>query len=174
MEAKQDSRESIPRDVTFASAQLLDDLVRVEVRFYTLLDARLRERHGHGLGRLDLLRVVGEVPDCRVSDVVRRLGITVGAASKGVERQVRDGLVRRAANPEDGRSSFLALTPAGRQVLDEMLPTLDQEVAAALRTTGVPDGDLAHLARVLAAVRGALEDGGDRSSPSPRTAGPRP
>lgn len=159
MEAKQDSRESIPLDARFAGAQLLDDLVRVEVRLYTLLDARLRDKHGHGLGRLDLLRVIAEVPDCRVSDVVRRLGITVGAASKGVERQVRDGLVDRAANPEDGRSSFLALTPAGQQVLEEALPTLDREAAAVLHGTGVPDGDLAHLARTLAAVRGALEDG---------------
>jgi DNA-binding MarR family transcriptional regulator len=162
MEAKQDSQESIPPDARFASAGLLDDLVRVEVRLYTLLDARLRGLHGHGLGRLDLLRTIAEVSDCRVSDVVRRLGITVGAASKGVERQVRDGLVHRAANPEDGRSSFLALTPAGRQVLDEALPTLDQEVAAALHATGLPDGDLAHLTRILAAVRGALEDGSTR------------
>ena len=159
MEAKQDSRESIPPDARFASARLLDDLVRVEVRLYTLLDARLRGLHGHGLGRIDLLRVIADVPDCRVSDVVRRLGITVGAASKGVERQVRDGLVDRAANPEDGRSSFLALTPAGQQVLDEALPTLDQEAAAVLHGTGLPDDDLAHLARILAAVRGALEDG---------------
>ncbi|WP_285102957.1 MarR family transcriptional regulator [Promicromonospora sp. MEB111] len=97
-----------------------------------------------------------------MSDVVRRLGITVGAASKGVDRQVRDGLVRRQANPEDGRSSFLELTPAGRRVLDEMLPTLDRATAEALRGTGVPDGDLAHLARVLAAVRGGLEAGSAR------------
>ncbi|MFD2796693.1 MarR family winged helix-turn-helix transcriptional regulator [Promicromonospora vindobonensis] len=159
MEAKQDSRESIPAGAGFEHARLLDDLVRVEVRLYTLLDARLRERHGHGLGRLDLLRAIADVPGCRVSDVVRRLGITVGAASKGVERQVRDGLVRRHANPEDGRSSLLALTPDGRQVLDEVLPTLDREVAAVLGGTGVPDGDLAHLARVLAEVRGALESG---------------
>jgi DNA-binding MarR family transcriptional regulator len=159
MEAKQDSQESIPAGVGFEHARLVDDLVRVEVRLYTLLDARLRAEHGHGLGRLDLLRTVAEVPDCRVSDVVRRLGITVGAASKGVDRQVRDGLVRRAANPEDGRSSFLALTPAGRRVLDEVLPTLDREAAAVLHGTGVPDGDLAHLARVLSAVRDALEAG---------------
>jgi DNA-binding MarR family transcriptional regulator len=159
MEAKQDSLESIPVESEFEHARLLDDLVRVEVRLYTALDARLRAVHGNGLGRLDLLRTIAEVPDCRVSDVVRRLGITVGAASKGVERQVRDGLVRRDANPEDGRSSFLALTATGRQVLDEMLPTLDREVAAVLHGPGLSERDLAHLARVLAAVRGALEDG---------------
>lgn len=158
MEAKQDSLESIPGGSP-GFARLLDDLVRVEVRLYTRLDARLRAEHGHGLGRVDLLRAIAEVPDCRVSDVVRRLGITVGAASKGVDRQVRDGLVRRTANPEDGRSSFLALTAAGRQVLDEVVPALDREVGAVLRGTGVPDGDLAHLARILAAVRGALEGG---------------
>lgn len=159
MEAKQDSVESIPDGDGFEHAQLVDDLIRVEVRLYTLLDARLRAAHGHGLGRLDVLRAVAEVPDCRVSDVVRRLGITVGAASKAVDRQVRDGLVRRTVNPEDGRSSFLALTPVGHQVLDEVLPTLDHEAAALLRGSGVPDGDLAHVARVLAAVRGALEAG---------------
>ncbi|WP_084800368.1 MarR family winged helix-turn-helix transcriptional regulator [Promicromonospora kroppenstedtii] len=163
MEAKQDSTESIPRaEGDLDGARLLDDLVRVEVRLYTLLDARLRATHGHGLGRFDLLRAVDAVPRCRVSDVVRRLGITVGAASKGVDRQVRDGLVRRQANPEDGRSSFLELTPAGRRVLDEMLPTLAREAADALRGTGVPDGDLGQLARVLAAVRGGLEAGSVR------------
>ncbi|GAB2485420.1 hypothetical protein GCM10027063_29140 [Promicromonospora xylanilytica] len=165
MEVKQDSVESIPVGDGFEHARLVDDLVRVEVRLYTLLDARLRAAHGHGLGRLDVLRTVAEESDCRVSDVVRRLGITVGAASKAVERQVRDGLVRRAANPEDGRSSFLALTPAGRQVLDKVLPTLDREASALLRGSGVPDGDLAHLARVLTQVRGALEGGGRDITP---------
>jgi len=165
MEAKQDSTESIPAGRgtgDLDGARLLDDLVRVEVRLYTLLDARLRDAHGHGLGRYDLLSAVDVVPRCRVSDVVRRLGITVGAASKGVDRQVRDGLVRRSANPDDGRSSFLELTPEGRRVLDEARPTLDRQTAEVLRGTGVPDGDLVRLADVLAAVRAGLEAGSAR------------
>ncbi|GAA1853989.1 MarR family winged helix-turn-helix transcriptional regulator [Myceligenerans crystallogenes] len=166
METKQDSEESIPPGGPDL-VRLLDDLVRVEVRLYTLLDARLRAATGHGIGRLDALRTIAEVPGCRVSDVVRRLGITVGAASKGVDRQVRDGFVRRIPDPEDGRSSFLALTPEGRQVLDDLLPAAAREVGAVVRATGLPDDDVAHLSRILPVLRAALESGPTASATRP-------
>ncbi|WP_125777513.1 MarR family winged helix-turn-helix transcriptional regulator [Antribacter gilvus] len=141
------------------AGRLFDDLVRVEVRLYTAVDARLREQHGSGLGRFDLLRVVAEVPGCRVSDVVRVLAITVGAASKGVDRQERDGLVRRTVDPSDRRSSFLSLTPEGAALLDAMRPTYAAAVRDLLGGAGLPERDLATVATSLALLRAHLEGG---------------
>ncbi|MCF4121757.1 MarR family winged helix-turn-helix transcriptional regulator [Antribacter sp. KLBMP9083] len=160
MESNKDSSESIPgrtRTPATDAAQVVDDLVRVEVRLYSAIDARLRAAHGSGLGRFEQLRVVGDVPDCRVSDLVRVLAITVGAASKGVDRQVRDGLVRRTVNPADRRSSFLALTPEGRRLLDGMRPTYAAAGGELLDGAGLRERDLAAVADALAALRTHLE-----------------
>ena len=43
--------------------------------------------------------------------------------SRIVDELVRAGLVAREPNPEDGRSAFAALTPAGRAALRKAAPT---------------------------------------------------
>ena len=53
----------------------------------------------------------------RVQDLSADIGITVGAASKLVDRLERDGLASRSPNPTNRRSSLIALTPAGQQAL---------------------------------------------------------
>ncbi|MBC2934648.1 MarR family transcriptional regulator [Nocardioides sp. zg-1228] len=154
MEDKADSRESIPGEVD--GARLLDDLVRVEVRLYAVVDARLRSAGGHGLGRLEVLRAVARVPSCRVADVAGQLGITVGAASKAVDRQVRDGLVERLPHPEDGRSSILELTTSGRAALDDLEPLLDRITAEVFAASGVEPAELQRLGRTLRDLRSSL------------------
>ena len=49
----------------------------------------------------------------RVQELRTELGITVGAASKLVDRLERDGLVVRTAHPHDRRSSLVTLTAPG-------------------------------------------------------------
>jgi DNA-binding MarR family transcriptional regulator len=51
---------------------------------------------------------------CRVFDINEQLSITVGA-SKLVDRIEAAGLCRRRVNPDDRRSRFIELTPAGRR-----------------------------------------------------------
>jgi len=159
MESKAHSRESIPGAVDGAvdGAQLLDDLVRLEVRLYALVDARLRSETAHGLGRLEVLRTIARVPECRVSDLVTSLGITVGAASKAADRQVRDGFVIRTPHPEDGRSSILVLTPSGHGVLDELLPALDGITTEVFAAAPVGEAELLRLGQTLRALRSSVE-----------------
>lgn len=133
------------------------DLVRVETRLYNLVDDQIRAAHdGLTVGRLQILRVIADVPGCRVSDVVADIDITVGAASKAVDRLEADGLCRRRANPHDRRSSVLELTAEGQRVLPAAWDTLAQAVTRLTRDA-VPAADLQHAARTLTTLRAALE-----------------
>lgn len=102
--------------VGFAMADLpalFADLVRLEIELWDAVEARLRAELSVGLATAQTLAVVAEVEDCRVYDIGRELSITVGGASKTVDRLERRGLVTRRPNPSDRRSSVIALTRAG-------------------------------------------------------------
>src|SRR4051812_3177347 len=104
---------------------LFTDLVRTETRLYNRIDARLRAAHDIPLGTLEFLRIISERPGCRVYDIAHEVDITVGATSKGVDRLVARGFCERRANPDDRRSSLLALTPAGEQAMTAAIPTFE-------------------------------------------------
>ena len=96
-----------------------DVLVRYETQLWNHLDLRLAQAGAVSLATLTGLRVVRRhTGTCRVQEVRTDLGITVGAASKFVDRLERDGLVVRSAHPQDRRSSLITLTSAGEAALD--------------------------------------------------------
>jgi DNA-binding MarR family transcriptional regulator len=64
-----------------------------------------------------VLRFIELTDDCRVGDIARELVITVGAASKSVDRLESSGWVVRLPNPRYRRSSLLELTDAGPALL---------------------------------------------------------
>lgn len=91
-----------------------DALVRCETELWNRADARERTLGGPSLGSLSALRIIRRHAGAgRVQEVADDLVITVGAASKIVDRLVRDGLTVRIPHPDDRRSSLLALTEAG-------------------------------------------------------------
>lgn len=93
---------------------LLDSLVRYETRLWNELDVQLQAQGHAPLPTLFALRVVHRhAGTCRVLDLHRDIGISVGAASKFVDRLERDGFVSRSENPTDRRSSYITLTRAG-------------------------------------------------------------
>src|SRR4051812_37220987 len=130
-----------------------DVLVRYETYLWNHLDDQLRSRSRVSLGTLLALRVVRRHPEgCRVQEIREELGITVGAASKLVDRLERDGLAVRSANPSDRRSSLVALTVEGDAVHDEGVMVVEQELGAHLAGEGdvaALTGRLAHLVEKL-------------------------
>lgn len=69
--------------------------------------------------------------------------VTTGAMTKRIDRLERDGLVTRRRSAADGRGRVVALTPAGRELIDRaftehmrneraLLEGLDPEEAARL------------------------------------------
>ena len=116
------------------TVEFLDALVRCEIDLWNLVDDAVRRSPGTTLGRLHALRILRACGGrARVQDVADDLAITVGAASKLVDRLEADGTARRVPNPDDRRSSLIALTETGaaeasagldtmRRALDDALP----------------------------------------------------
>jgi DNA-binding MarR family transcriptional regulator len=163
-----DSSEATSRDwnlplVTDLTA-LYTDLVRAETRLYNRVDARLRAEHGMTLGTLEFLQIIDRRPACRVYDIAHEVDITVGATSKGVDRLEAKGWCERRSNPDDRRSSLLALTPAGRRALAEAVPTFDAAMAELV--AGLPRPLLDQLAEGLRRWRHHLEQRPTDEQPS--------
>lgn len=84
----------------------------------------LRRRFAAALEKYDVtpaqsraLRVVGDHPDARLSQLAEALRIAPRSATEVVDALEDRGLVRRAPDPSDRRATCVALTPEGRRVL---------------------------------------------------------
>jgi DNA-binding MarR family transcriptional regulator len=125
-------------------------LLRYEIELWNVLDSAVQREHGLSLGRLQALRVVRSGGgQARVQDVAGDLRITVGAASKLVDRLERDGLARREPNPADRRSSLIALTLIGVDMLDAASVTFQRELADRLPPEVISDDELASITATL-------------------------
>jgi len=108
---------------------LFSELIRFEIELWNAIDARLLFEYDLPLSRFEPMQVIARRESCRVNDIAAELVITVGGASKLVDRIEASGLCRRRANPADGRSSIIELTTAGRDLLDDATETLEDELA---------------------------------------------
>jgi MarR family multiple antibiotic resistance transcriptional regulator len=132
------------------------DLVRVETRIYNAVGERLKAVTGIGAGRFELLRYIRDHPDARVADLASAFAIGVGATSKIVDRQEKEGWVQRRPNPANRRSSLLALTPAGESVVSRTEPVWQAAIEEVLGGA-VTSGQLTALSLSLDALRSNLE-----------------
>jgi DNA-binding MarR family transcriptional regulator len=133
---------------------LFDDLVGIEIDLWDAVDRRLQRDLDLRLGRAEVLRVIVRAPTCRVQDVAEALKITVGAASKLVDRLEAAGLCVRRAHPDDRRSSLLESTAAGRRTNTAAGAALADELRR--RLAGIPAADLSALTALLASTRGVI------------------
>ncbi|MEN0128858.1 MAG: MarR family winged helix-turn-helix transcriptional regulator [Brevundimonas sp.] len=141
--------------MTVDPGSVLIDLVRVETRLYNAVDARLKAAGGLTLPQLEVLSVIRDQPSCRVLDISRTIDITVGAASKSVDRLEAQGWCQRSVDPADRRSSVLSLTPAGTDAVDRAEAVFREATRDALGAV-LSEPDLRELARILRSARAAL------------------
>jgi DNA-binding MarR family transcriptional regulator len=118
----------------FDGIDWLTEIVRLEIVLWNRVDSRLRRDHELSLAVFQVLRALAGSPDdpLRVGDLAGELGITVGAASKLVDRVDAAGLLQRQADPNDRRASRLVLTDAGARVLVPAAATYREELDDAL------------------------------------------
>ncbi len=100
-------------------------LLKVHAALVPRLDRELQETHGLPLTWYDVLLELNSAPERRLT--MGQLGSVAAVSrtrvSRVVDELVRAGLVAREANPDDGRSAYAALTPAGRAALRKAAPT---------------------------------------------------
>jgi len=107
---------------------LFSDLIRFETDLWNAVDARLRSEYDLPLTWFEPMQVMSKYTTCRVFDIKEELSITVGGASKLVDRIEAAGLCRRRANPDDHRSQIIKLTPAGRRLLAQASKSFEDEL----------------------------------------------
>ncbi|MGA8208915.1 MAG: MarR family transcriptional regulator [Nocardioidaceae bacterium] len=131
-------------------------LLKVHAALVPRLDRELQQTHALPLTWYDVLLELNTAPERRLT--MGQLGSAAAVSrtrvSRVVDELVRAGLVVREPNPDDGRSAFAALTPAGRAALRKAAPTY---VAAVRREFAdhVTAREAEVLARVLRRVLGA-------------------
>ena len=132
----------------------LSDLIRLEIVLWERVDARLKAEHGVSLAYFEVLHALRDEA-LRVGDMAQRLRITVGGASKLVDRVEAAGLIRRAADPGDRRASRVTLTAEGRVTLGATTGTYAAALGDAIDPVLTADDQrLLHdtVRRLLAAV----------------------
>ena len=93
----------------------------------------------------DVLYTLAKCPlPARLSELNRHVLLSQPALSRLVDRLAARGLVRRHADPADGRSILLSLTPAGRGLQRRIGRRHARDVARAM-TAGLDRGELRAL-----------------------------
>lgn len=146
------------KDRVRAASALLDALISAEISVWNRLEHTLSaSERATSLCRYFTLRSIDAVGerDAKVNDIARAQRITVGAASRLVDRLVSDGLVDRRASPADRRATSLALTAEGRNRMSAshapIIDTLEELLAR------FDDAELAALIRFLERLTDAAE-----------------
>ncbi|HET6874875.1 MAG TPA: MarR family transcriptional regulator [Acidimicrobiales bacterium] len=97
------------------------------------LVARVARRHGLTHAALNALAVIeGNGGPLPVGEVGARMHITSGTMTTVLDTLERNQLVRRVADPADRRRVLVDITPAAADVLDRMLPEVQQVATAAM------------------------------------------
>jgi DNA-binding MarR family transcriptional regulator len=120
--------------------------------------ARAVSAAGLSISWYDVLLVLNAAPDrrLRMSDLGGRAVLSREQISRVVTELEREGLVERQANPDDKRSSFAAITPAGRRRLRAAAPAYLEAIETHY-TRHLTQTEAATITRALSKVLAAEE-----------------
>jgi DNA-binding MarR family transcriptional regulator len=135
---------------------VVTSVARAQQLFTARVDRAL-EPFGITFARYEILALLsftraGALPIGKVGERLQVHGTSVTSAVQRLERQ---GLVERRAHPDDGRAVLVAITDAGRQVMDDATPVLNTAVFEALELS---EGQQSQLYRTLRTLRRAAGD----------------
>lgn len=86
------------------------------------IDAGFRNRFGHSISRFDVLSALDRAgPEgLRAGALTERLMVSDGATTQVTAPLIREGLVKRTADPRDGRAAIFSLTKKGVKIFADM------------------------------------------------------
>jgi DNA-binding MarR family transcriptional regulator len=80
---------------------------------------RFMDETGLSFSQINVLMRLYHGGKCGISEIGERLGITNAAASQAIDRLVNLGVIERTEDPNDRRAKQLALTQAGRTLIEK-------------------------------------------------------
>lgn len=121
----------------------------------TELRSRLRSEFDCTMPRFDLMAQLERVPDgLTMSEVSRRVMVTNAAITGLTDRLVEEGYVERSESKTDRRTSFIRLTPKGREHFLAMARRHEAWVVEMM--AGMPDEKKNILRQLLGDLKAAL------------------
>ena len=101
------------------------------------LDHSLGAIRGISLAEYRLLRALGDAPGSRASrvDLAEAVGLTPSGVTRALRPMEKLGIVSTVRSKRDARLAIAALTPAGREVLDDASGVVDDTMKALLKRT---------------------------------------
>jgi DNA-binding MarR family transcriptional regulator len=131
-------------------------VMRAHQLLLTEIDALLRP-FDLTFARFELLRLLSFARDHRMTMLKagRRLQVHPTSLTSLARRLGADGLVARVANPDDGRSAILELTPRGLDLVERATAVLNREV---FERVGLEETDVTTLVDVLGRFRAGRDD----------------
>ena len=107
---------------------LFTALINTEMGAWNAVESSLSEAgNALTLSRFLVLRTVRDTPACCIQEVAASQGITLGAASRLVDRLHRDGLLHRTPCEHDRRATILTVTEEGLAHLEEACMIVEKE-----------------------------------------------
>lgn len=113
-------------------------------------NAQTLEQLGVSSAQLATLYYVAKHPGCSMTEIANLLDLNKSAVSGMVQRLERAEVIRREANPHDGRGSRLLLTARGEAVRAQSLPVV-RRLTAEL-TQGFDEQEQATIFRFLNSI----------------------
>jgi DNA-binding MarR family transcriptional regulator len=131
-------------------------LLREVFRTYQVLMSSLARQTGMPASRFALMRLLAlSESDIGLADLARQLGINPAAVTRQVQELEAEHLLKRRADPKDGRRSYIMLSSKGRKTFEEIharTHELETSLSSALGTE-----QMAAAATTLANLRTFLE-----------------
>lgn len=159
----------MPRAAPAPIAPIAPDLEQVaQLRVAVArLSRRLRQHADAGLSlslqsALVSIEQHGPLP---LGELARHERIAPATVTKIVRRLVTEGLVRRLADPDDGRVVRVAITPAGRQRLDESRRRRTAWLATRLARPDAPSADALRATLDVLEALARADDAADEERP---------
>ena len=112
-----------------------------------------------------LLFAIREHGPIRLADLANACHIDASTASRQTAELVAEGLLRREADPADGRASLLAITDTGEQTVRELIGRRKEFFASVL--SDWDSDDVQYTADLLGRLADAIGERVDRRVPDP-------
>jgi DNA-binding MarR family transcriptional regulator len=104
-----------PNPFTLEEFDAWRGMLRVHATVFRELERRLLAEHGFGVDAYGVLITLVSAPGgtLTIGELGERRNLSPSGVSRSVDRLAKIGLVGRSANPADGRSLLVGLTPQG-------------------------------------------------------------
>ena len=132
-----------------AAFEALGALLSTHAKVVRAADAKLGGHHGLSLTELALLRAIDERPGhrARPTELAGQLHLSASGITRALLPLEKRGIVRRQADPADGRASLAGLTAAGRELVASATATAGDLSERMLRRLSL--GQTRQLIRLL-------------------------